>query len=312
MSAQPIPSVAILLATHNGLPFLAGQLESIATQTHVNWRVWASDDGSSDGTVDTLEQYGRMWGGDRLVLLQGPNRGVDENFRALIGHAAIDADVFAYADQDDVWLPDKIERAVRWFAHEPSERPALYCARTSLIDRQGRPIGRSPLFARPPSFANALVQNLAGGNTMLFNRAARQLLRDALPASANVVIYDWWTYLLVTGAGGAVRYDAEPTVLYRQHERNLVGANARVRDRIDGLRRALTGRLRAWNDRHVAALGQVASMLTPDNRVTLTQFAQARQRGIVPRLVGFRRAGIYRQTTRGNVALTVAALLNRV
>ena len=82
----------------------------------------------------------------------------------------------------------------------------------------------SPLFRRPPSFRNALVQSLAGGNTMVLNRPARDLVALA-SRRARFVSHDWWAYLLVTGAGGAVHYSAKPLVRYRQHAHNLVGAN---------------------------------------------------------------------------------------
>src|SRR5690606_25979457 len=115
-------------------------------------------------------------------------------------------------------------------------------------------------------------------------RAARELWRQALPASARVVIYDWWTYLIVGGAGGRVFYDPEPTVCYRQHGRNLVGANVRLPDRARGLGLALLGRLRNWNDRHVDALTRIEALLTEDSRARLAQFRRARTRWLVPRL----------------------------
>lgn len=300
------------MATYQGERFLSQQLQSIAAQSHVHWRLFVSDDGSRDATDQMLEAQQREWGSDRLVMFPGPNRGHHENFRSLTGRAGIDADLFAYADQDDIWEPDKLERAVRWMAHHPASRPLLYCSRTRLIDTDGREFGLSPLFRRPPSFANALVQSLAGGNTMVFNRAARNVLREALPASAQVVTHDWWTYLLVTGAGGEVHYDPDPTVRYRQHASNSVGANLGVRARVRSTWHVGRGRLKRWNDSHVDALTRIGHLLTPENRTTLAQFSDARRAPLVARLAGLKRSGVYRQRVRGDAALFLAALLNRV
>jgi hypothetical protein len=107
----------------------------------------------------------------------GPAEGSTANFLSLTCRADIDADYFAYADQDDVWESDKLERAVNWLKTIPEGVPALYGSRTLLVDARNQHIGYSPLFEREPNFRNALVQSIAGGNTMVFNRAARDLLR---------------------------------------------------------------------------------------------------------------------------------------
>ena len=86
-----------------------------------------------------------------------------------------------------------------------------------------RSYGLSPLFTRPPAFQNALVQSLGGGNTMVFNRAAKKILQEA--AAIDVVLHDWWVYQLVSAAGGMVHYDPRPMLKYRQHSDNLIGSN---------------------------------------------------------------------------------------
>lgn len=300
------------MATCQGERFLPQQLQSIVAQAHPHWRLFVSDDASRDATTELLAAQRREWGSDRLVTFGGPSRGHHENFRSLLGRAEIDADLFAYADQDDVWEPDKLERAVRWMVDRPCSVPLLYCSRTRLIDADDRVIGSSPLFRRPPSFANALVQSLAGGNTMVFNRAARTLLREALPASARVVTHDWWTYLLVTGAGGDVHYDPEPSVRYRQHGDNIVGANSGVRNRVRSTWHVARGRLKRWNDSHIDALARVGHLLTPESRATLAQFSDARRAPLFERLAALKRSGVYGQRVRGDAALFLAAAFNRV
>jgi hypothetical protein len=229
-------------------------------------------------------------------------RGSTANFLSLTCRADIEADYFAYADQDDVWEADKLERAVDWLKTVPEDVPALYGSRTLLVDARNQHIGYSPLFERAPDFRNALVQSIAGGNTMVFNRAARDLLRRA-GEQVEAITHDWWAYMLVTSCGGRVHYDSHPTVRYRQHGHNQFGANA---DPIAQLRRAkllLQGRFRGWVDANLRALQRVRHLMTPENQQVLDEFSLARQRWLGASLVGLRRSGIFRQTTVGNLGL---------
>lgn len=303
--------VAILLSTFDGRRFLSEQLDSIAAQTWPNWVVWASDDGSRDGTLELLAQYRAAWGASRLVVHDGPREGFAANFLSLTGDPRIRSDYYAFCDQDDVWEPGKLRRALAFLRCVPEGLPGLYCSRTRLVDESNRSIGLSPLFARPPSFRNALVQSIGGGNTMVYNQPARELLRRAC-AGADVVTHDWWAYQVVSGCGGRVHYDAWPSVRYRQHARNLVGMNCTWRARLHRLRLLWQGRFRDWNSRNLRALQAVRPWLTDDNRQALDAFMQARASGLLPRLRGLARAGIYRQTLAGNLGLAAAGLLNRV
>jgi glycosyltransferase involved in cell wall biosynthesis len=305
------PKVAVLLCTMQGQRFLAEQLNSIATQTHPHWEIWASDDGSDDHTHAILEYYQSHWGEDRISIHAGPAVGSTANFLSLTCRADSDADFFAYADQDDIWESDKLERAVAWLSTVPGNVPALYGSRTLLVDARNQHIGYSPLFAKPPSFRNALVQNVAGGNTMVFNRAARDLLRRA-GENIQAVTHDWWAYMVVTGCGGQVYYDAYPTVRYRQHENNLIGSNNSWPARLYRVKQLLQGRFRRWNDANIASLRDIESQLTPENRATLEAFAAMRQGGFWTRVAGLRRTGIFRQTVLGNIGLVIAAAINRL
>ena len=306
-----VPKVAVLMCTMQGQRFLAEQLNSIALQSHPRWAIWASDDGSGDHTQAILRYYQAHWGRDRISIHDGPAEGSTANFLSLTCRADIDADHFAYADQDDVWESDKLERAVEWLSSVPADVPALYGSRTLLVDARNQHIGYSPLFTKAPSFRNALVQSIAGGNTMVFNRAARELLRRA-GEDAGAVTHDWWAYMLVSACGGRVHYDPYPTVRYRQHERNQFGSNRSLRAQLDRLRQLLQGRFRDWVDLNLAALERVRPLMTPESRRILDEFSRARRRALVPRLLGLRRAGIYRQTLLGNLGLAMAALINRL
>jgi len=303
--------VAILLCSYNGGRFLGQQLDSIAAQSYPNWKVWVSDDGSTDDTTALLAQYRETWGNSRLEILRGPSRGFAANFLSLACGRQIDADYFAYADQDDIWETDKIQRALTHLEALGSEGPALYCARARLVNASGKPAGFSPLFRRPPDFRNALVQNVGGGNTMVFNRAARMLLVAAGP-DVRVVAHDWWTYVAVSAAGGQVIYDPQPSLLYRQHGQNLIGSNNGLGARLRRVRLLMRGQLRGWIDQNIAAIRRIAPRLTPTNRGVLESFLAARCGGTLRRVWGLKRSGVYRQTFMGNVGLFVAALFKKL
>ncbi|MEZ5572068.1 MAG: glycosyltransferase family 2 protein [Halioglobus sp.] len=301
--------VAVLLCTFNGDRFLEEQLTSIGKQKGVRVHVYASDDGSRDQTLHILNTYRGIWGEAGISLIRGPRSGFVANFFSLIC-SDIEADYFAYCDQDDVWDADKLSRAIAAISVEGGEKPVLYCARTRLITSAGSPLGLSPFFGRQPSFANALIQNIGSGNTMVLNCKARDLLRIAGPA--DVASHDWWTYLLISGAGGAVLYDSSPSVSYRQHSENLIGSNMTWSDRFARLNLALLGRNRAWNKRNLIALQKNSDILTPENLATLEQFSKAREGTLFSRLLALHRSGVYTQSFWGNLSLIVMTFLKKL
>ncbi len=307
--------VAILLCTYRGQPFLAAQLDSLAAQTFKNWRVWASDDGSDDGTLDILLRYQSQWGGDRLTILRGPMRGPAANFMSLVHNAQIQADYFAYCDQDDVWESDKLDRATQALfkaqIESGADQPLLYGTRTRYIDECGREHGLSSLYVKPPSFANAIVQCMAGGNTMVYNRAARALLHH-VPASQGITMHDWWTYIAITACGGRLLYDPYPSVRYRQHTANERGMNVTIMGRLQRLQWLLDGRYRTWNQINIAALHHLDSWLTPQTREQLARFNTARDGHVVARITAFLSSGIYRQNKLDNLALAAMAVMRRL
>lgn len=303
--------IAILLCTYQGEKYLAAQLDSFAAQTYPCWKLWVSDDGSTDTTLDQLRAFSQRHKPGQVTLQAGPRKGFVKNFMSLICEPALHADYYALSDQDDIWHPDKLDRAVRWLRGVPEGQPALYCTRTELINGAGQPIGFSPLFNRPPAFANALMQNVAGGNTMVMNNAARDLLVEA-GADIDVVAHDWWIYIVVSACGGRVYYDSEPSLRYRQHGDNLIGANAGLSARLLRIKMLFQGHLKTWTNQHIQALSPLLPKLTPDNRRMYDRFLSARQRSLFPRVVGIKRSGVYRQTLLGNLGLLAAALTNRI
>jgi glycosyltransferase involved in cell wall biosynthesis len=311
VAAPHMSSVAILLCTYNGARFLPAQLASFANQNFTDWRLFVSDDGSVDETLAIVAQQKDRLGSAPVSIRNGPRQGFVRNFLSLACDASIAGDYFAYADQDDVWEPEKLSRAVAWLDTRPRHVPAMYCSRTMLIDEHGRPHGCSRAYRRTPSFRNALVQSLASGNTILFNEAARRLLM-VCGSTTKVPSHDWWTYLVTTAAGGEVYYDQIPQVQYRRHAQNVIGTNTGLRNRIHRLYMLSRGRFQHWSDLNVAALTPFRPHMTPENRALFDLFCESRKRGFFGRQIGFFKSGVYRQTFLDDLGLVVAVWTRKI
>ncbi|WP_338824987.1 glycosyltransferase family 2 protein [Bradyrhizobium septentrionale] len=299
--------IVILLATFNGAEHIAEQLESFAAQTHQNWELVVSDDGSTDRTVEIVREFGRSVP-QRINIVEGPKKEFWQNFLSLVRRTnPSDAELFAFSDQDDIWLPEKLETAAKWFVTGASNVPRLYFTRTTLIEQDGKSAGLSPLFRRRPSFQNALVQNIGGGNTMVMNRTAALLLAQ-LPSNVTLISHDWCAYQVVTGAGGTAFYDSAPSLRYRQHGRNLIGSNRGVRRRIARARAFANHRVKFWNDINIAMLNAIRGSLSEPALSALDNFAAARRSFLLKRIVLLWRSGVYRQHLLETAGLYLGAL----
>lgn len=305
------PQISILLPVFNGAPFLRDQVQSIQHQTHTAWTVYASDDGSDDDSWNILQEFAQKW--PNFSVYHGPKRGQTANTIALISHAAAELDAgswLAFADQDDIWLPHRLSRGIDHLSG--LNGPALYCASTLVADHDLSNPRRAKLHPRMPSFQNALIQNIASGNTILLNAAGADLIRQASPRAASVVAPDWWMYQMISGAGGTVIFDPEPALIYRQHSQNQFGENRSASAGRKRMRQILNGDFKTWIDGNMAALQKCEHLLTPENRAVLFQFSAMRGKGIVGRLRTLLRLGLYRQTRAGTLAIYCAALLGRL
>ncbi len=303
--------VAILLCTYNGARFLAEQLDSLEKQTHQNWMVIASDDGSTDATLEVLQQYQVKWPPGKITIRNGPQKGFCQNFLSLACDPNILAEYYAFCDQDDVWLPNKLTVALEnIIGNEQVDIPYLYCGRTKYVTEKLKPCGISPLFVFPPSFRNALVQSIAGGNTMVFNQVAKLLLEKVGPV--DVPSHDWWMYQLISGVEGDVFYDRNPQLLYRQHEFALVGGNNSFPAKMERVWMLLQGRFRGWNTQNLEVLKKVNHLLVKNHQDILRIFETLRSADVKDRFRLMGVCGLYRQTRRGTFSLYLAALIKKI
>jgi glycosyltransferase involved in cell wall biosynthesis len=300
-----------LLGTFNGERFLEAQLNSLESQTLRHWKLYVSDDGSTDATLDIIHRYQTKWGADKIQYRTGPQKGFAQNFLSLACDPSIKADYYAFCDQDDVWLPEKLSVAVEHIARESSPGQFYaYGGRTTYTDEKLKLIGLSPLFVFPRTFRNALIQSIAGGNTMVFNQATKTLLEKVglVPTPSH----DWWLYQLVTGAGGVMYYDPKPHILYRQHSAALVGGNSSLLAICIRLGKLFNGRYQKWTDDNIQSLRQAEILLLPSSIEILNLFVLMRNATLKDRLRLLEICGLYRQTWRGTVSLLIFAMLKKI
>lgn len=212
--------VNILLPTYNGMAYLPALLKSLLSQSYPGILLSVRDDCSADGTLAHLSGWAA--GQTNVSLAHGEKLGAMASFFHLLQAAERGADFFAFCDQDDVWLPEKVERAVAALREYGPDESVMYCSRIEYVDENLQHLGYSRI-PKSPSFANALVENVATGCTMVLNRKARDLVCERLPRNAPP--HDWWCYLVVS-AFGRVIYDPRPSIKYRQHANNLTGGTA--------------------------------------------------------------------------------------
>ncbi|GIW27382.1 MAG: glycosyl transferase [Meiothermus sp.] len=221
--------VEILLATFNGARYLQDQLDSLGAQTYSNWSLIVRDDGSTDSTRDILKTYSQSFPG-RVRIIEDSDKGLGAkgNFARLLEYAS--APYVMFCDQDDIWLPNKIElllhRMLEAEAHWGSGVPLLIHSDLEVVNHDLSVIANSfwkYQYLEPTSgqgLNTLLVQNTVTGCATIINRA---LYRMALPIPQEAIMHDWWL-ALVGSAFGRVELVPQPTVRYRQHDSNSIGA----------------------------------------------------------------------------------------
>ena len=301
---------AILMATFNGEKYIIEQLHSIISQSFKDIKIYISDDGSSDNTINVINEYISRNNLSNITLLEGPQLGYAYNFMAMIQNARIQADYFAFSDQDDIWDVDKLSNAVKRIKEFPQDQATLYCSRSKIIDKNGIFLRFSPAFSRPASFKNAILQSIAGGNTMVMNGVARNIIASI--EIKNIVSHDWWTYIVISSTGGNVYYDETPHIDYRQHESNIIGENRSLHSKFTRIFKLLNGSYKEWMSINCVELKKNEKLLTLESKDILDKFTSMRQYPLTRRLKNIFSLGIYRQGLVETLAVYMAILFKRL
>lgn len=295
LQSNAVARVDIALATFDGARFLPEQLDSILAQSHEQWRLLVRDDGSSDGTPDLLEEYRREHP-ERIRLLRDGDGtlGHARNFARLLTHC--EGSYVALCDQDDVWLPHKLEAGLaelrRLEGADRQPTPALVFSDAVVVDADGRTIApsfRAHTRTDPDDatrLGRLLYANVVPAHTVLFNAALRDV---AVPVPAPAPYADWWI-ALVAAAVGRTAFLPEPTVLHRQHGGNAAGARPPLavspRSGLAYLRRRRsTATERTQRFEQARALrARVGDRLGPRDSAALSAFLSLPDLGIVERV----------------------------
>lgn len=228
MSPNNYPLVEILLATYNGEKYIREQLDSILNQTYKNIRILIHDDGSSDNTVYIIKEYEKNYP-DKIVFIDDGIKtgGAVWNFEHLMKHAT--AEYIMFSDQDDIWLPDKIEISLKEVLELEKkygkETPILVYTDAIVIDEKKNVLSKSfwkytKIKGEKISLGRSLETSLGLGCTMMINNS---LLKKSIPFSKNTIAHDMWVSM-VGVCFGKVKYINKGTLLYRQHSSNVSGA----------------------------------------------------------------------------------------
>ena len=257
----------VLMSTYNGEMYLAQQLDSLLEQTRKPDRIIIRDDGSKDGTMDILQDYARKDGS--ISYFQGSNLGAGRSFWELI-RTCEDADYYALCDQDDVWMKEKLEKALEALSKENNEIPLLYCSKFTLTDEDLHPIDSkvSRLYGFS-DFPHALLYHTAPGCTFVFNHAAREKLLKYDIEQEYFVIHDALIHKVVTMFGKMI-LDERSYIYYRQHSRNEIGMTANIFKTFSGrVSRFLNGRIRNYRSETARSLLKVYGDECPENELAL-------------------------------------------
>jgi len=209
------------LATYNGAKYIREFLDSLVAQTYADFKLIVRDDGSIDGTLEIIRSYSPKI---EIAFIDANVRlGPAKSFFELLTQAGDDFDFYFFADQDDYWHKSKIERAVDKLSAE-KENVALYCSSLEYVDENLAHIKCSRV-PKVIALENALVENIAIGCTIAVTRPARRLLLEHLPG--RIIMHDWWFYIVIVALGKVI-YDTFPSIQYRQHGNNTLGAATNI------------------------------------------------------------------------------------
>ena len=219
--------IAILMATYNGEKYICQQIDSILSQTCKDWELYIHDDGSTDNTIAVVESYVEKYP-NKIHLIDGKSTGgAKYNFFYMFGQ--VEAPYYMTCDQDDVWLDKKIELTYDKMLtiENKADVPCLVYTELRVVDSELNTIadtmsGYQSLDCHKRTINQFILQNSVTGCTMMVNMALRdKMLR--ITDIDNTIMHDWWAALVAAQFGKTAFID-EPTILYRQHGDNSLGA----------------------------------------------------------------------------------------
>ena len=307
-------TVEILLAAHNSSRFLDDAIRSIISQNYTDWRLLIRDDGSTDNTLNIIDRYVEMYPGKIVSIDSDRPATACENFSKLLEISI--APYIMFADHDDVWLPFKISRSMELMQNAENESgantPLLLFTDKKVVDADLREISPSyfkyqNLNPKYIALNRLLVQNVGSGCTILLNRALCTVC-GTIPSEA--FMHDHWL-MLIAAAMGKIIYLNEPTIMYRQHGNNSIGASGHgishfYSNYLNGFD-AARSRLSEYV-RQAKAFGEVySSRLKPEDYELINEFASLNEQSWFARRKTLIKNGILKTGLIRNMAMMAIA-----
>ena len=258
---EKLDSVAIILGFYNDKKYINAQVQSIFEQTHKNIKLFIFDDNSTFKLTKSFLKLTPENKKKLSIIRRKKNIGSAKNFLFALKEIKDDFAYYGFSDQDDIWEKDKIQISINALKKKGNQKPILFSSRTEYFNEDcTKKIGESKVFKKKPIFANSLIQNVAGGNTILMNKKAQKLIVLSLN-SDKYTQHDWYCYQLISGAGGEVIFSLEKTLKYRQHEKNLIGRNDRKSDKFRRFKEFFSGSFKSWIDINLSNIENNKSLI---------------------------------------------------
>jgi rhamnosyltransferase len=299
------PRIAVLLATHNGRRWLPEQLDSVLSQSGVEVEVFARDDASTDGTAEWLAQRSAVEPRLTIIPSDGASGSAAANFYRLIQLAPADREFYAFCDQDDIWVPTKLASHVRLSTSLGVDGVSSNV--TSFTASGERSLVRKDF---PQRRFDYLLESPGPGSTFLMSNRLLALAKSYLDSpdeTAPPQYHDWLLYVLARAHGWTWHIDSAPTVEYRQHDANVMGANVGARSAFSRLSLVRE----QWHRGQARLLVRIAlSVASDEHRPELLRMRElVDQRNLSARLALVRRAPQLRRRPRDQwiIALLIGA-----
>ncbi|MBQ3030057.1 MAG: glycosyltransferase family 2 protein [Agathobacter sp.] len=300
---------AILLATYNGEKYIREQIDSILAQTDTDWVLYIHDDGSKDQTMEVVKEYVDKYPEQIIVVEGAPTGGAKSNFFYLFHQ--VEAPFYMCCDQDDVWLPEKIEitrKEMENLIRGDEDKPALVFTELGVVDGELNVIAENMrdyqgLDCKNVRLNRALIQNVVTGCTMMVNRVLRDEMTK-ITEYTDVLMHDWWA-TLVAVRFGKVSFIEQPTILYRQHGNNGVGAS-NANSLMYQMKRMLQGeeiKQSLVNTRKQARL--FADIYKEEENSLVKQYADLGNKGKLSRLQFYKKYDVKKSTRAKNIGLMI-------
>lgn len=214
MKKEKTETILVLMSVYNGKEYLEEQIISILNQENLNVKLLIRDDGSTDDSLSVINKFLKNY--SNIEIICGENVGPCGSFFELVQLSTSDYDLYAFSDQDDFWLPNKLSIASQMLKESGK---MLYCSNTIITD-SNLCIKRINKKNYVPSFGNSLIQNISPGCTFVFTKKLRDIFLKG--KYGNIYMHDWYFYMIAAYYNSVV-FDNDSYILYRQHKNNVLG-----------------------------------------------------------------------------------------